>query len=559
MKLTEAKRVLELINTKKIDLSEEGVVEKIKKARGVFIKFYKNNPSAFIGDFITINDGKTNEIIPFKLNKAQQEVVKHLDKRFICAPKARQLGITTLTNALALHHALFVKSANVTCMSINTAKAQGNLKIIKSMFRSMPDWVQKVVLLHDEGTEHKHQDNLSLWTFKSRMTNTDISIRVASASATESARGDTPTFLHWTETAFADEAEDIFTSIFPGLSRKAGSMIILESTGNGSVGFFHDVSMGVKKGFEVIFLPWHYEPEYKDDTDKLEDIQIELVLERMGIKDRPEYLLDNQMSWYLKQSETLGKAKCQQEYPLTVSQVFQATSNSFFTFEAQNSITSAIPKVQMNMQHNLLSIKTEGPGKIFELPDPEMEYLISVDPCVGETESSDATSINVFNPDGVEVASWHEKMAPDSTIDTCIALAKYYNDALLVIENNGIGEYINRVIVQYRFYSNVYAEVAGKYGIMTNVSTKPIMVATLQNMLTTGKMIINNSTIKGEMQSFEAHTMKAQKGSHDDAVMSAAIGAYAFSRKPPLRKAYHETHRNYFGDGAMPKPKSKYC
>ena len=51
----------------------------------------------------------------------------------------------------------------------------------------------------------------------------------------------------------------------------------------------------------------------------------------MGTDLIPDFLDDDQLKWYEQTSETLGKAKAQQEYPLTIEQVFLATNSSFFS------------------------------------------------------------------------------------------------------------------------------------------------------------------------------------------------------------------------------------
>ena len=124
MKIEEANKILEISLTRDIALDKE-TANKIKIAKKVFINHYKDNPKAFVEDYFRILHGDTNEECDFILNEAQGAVIEALkSSRRIAVPKARQLGITTLTNALALFHATFTTNANVIVMAMKTDNAQ---------------------------------------------------------------------------------------------------------------------------------------------------------------------------------------------------------------------------------------------------------------------------------------------------------------------------------------------------------------------------------------------------------------------------------------------------
>ena len=536
MKVIEANRILEAVHSNPDIVIDDATALRIQEAKKSFVSHYRGNARAFIEDFITILDGNTNEEIQFKFNTAQVLLVNELENsRWLAAPKARQLGITTLTNALALHHALFVNNANTICMAVKTDNAVENLRRIKGMFKSMPEWVQKTVMLW---SKEEFLDNQHLWNFKSLITGSINKIEVSSASSEDSTRGKTPTFLHWTEVAFSDIAEDIFTSVFPALNRRQDSVIILESTGNGNNGFYYDICVGNKKGFGVVFMPWFLDHNYKKEV--VEKMDYEYISDLMGVEETPD-LTDEQLQWYQDTSETIGKAKCQQEYPINIEQVFQATSNSFFSARAQQSVVNQDPQFCFTMKHGLLTISETGAGQIYQPTDDTMEYILSLDPSSG---IEDPSSFNVISPDGEEVAYWNEYLDPDQVVEVAHALGKYYNDATIVVERNGIGQYILQRLLTSKFYPHIYHGDKG-HGILTSVATKEPMLATLQSLMTDGKLKFHNQKIREEMPTFRADTLKAEKGSHDDAVMSAALAAFVFKNNPPLLKVHTEYFREY--------------
>ena len=97
MNLSESNKVLEVALTQDITLDKEAA-KKITKAKEVWVSHYSQNPKDFIESYVKILHGSTNDECDFILNDAQCALVEAMeDNRFVAAPKARQLGITTLT------------------------------------------------------------------------------------------------------------------------------------------------------------------------------------------------------------------------------------------------------------------------------------------------------------------------------------------------------------------------------------------------------------------------------------------------------------------------------
>ena len=544
MKITEANKILEVALTKDIKM-DKATATKIAAAKAKFFEYYNSRPRAFIEDYIKILHGKTNEECDFILNEAQRSLVDAMGKKkWVAAPKARQLGITTLTNALALHHSLFVSNANVICMAMKTDNANENLRRIKTMFKTLPAWVQKLTMDWDEAKGH--QNNMGLWSFRSKLTNTSNKLEVSSAASEDATRGKTPTMMHWTEVAFSPAAGQIFTSVFPALNRRSDSVIVLESTGNGNSGFYYEVCTKIRKGFEVVFMPWFMDPEYKKDGDELSEQDLEYIKDLMGVSEFPEGLSEAQLRWYRDTSEVTGKAKCQQEYPVSVEQVFQATNSSFFSFQVMQKLGGNEPLHYLSYDGNYLQQRALGPGEVYQTPNPEYEYLMSVDPTEG---SNDPAVIMIFDPDGNEVLFWREKMPPEGLIRLVDALGKQYNMASLLIESNGVGIYVLNSLLNQFMYPNVMF-FQGKPGLMTNGKTKPEACAMLQDFITSDRFKINNSMLAHEMSTFEAETLRAVKGDdyHDDVVLASAIAAYGFSYRPPLKKMVQDIYSDYTND-----------
>lgn len=537
MKHQEASKILKVVFEKNIDLDKKSV-EKIRTAKKAFIGYYTDNPKEFIETFIKIIHYKTNSEVDFILNRAQKKVIKeYSDSNWLAVPKARQLGITTLTNALALHHSLFVNNAFVACMAVKNSNAEENLGRIRTMFSSMPKWVQSL-LLH--WNDKEYFSNKSQWTFKSLVHNTTSTVEVASAASEDSTRGKRITFCHWTETAFSDVADKVFTSMSPSLRRRPDSKVIIESTGNGATGFYYDVCTGKKKGFKVVFLPWYEDDDYRSD-DLLNEQ--ERILVKDYIDGEIDHLDEKQLAWYYHTALEMGVNSCQQEYPNNVEQVFLSTNKSFFVPNCINKIEHKKPIYYLNYTDGFLSKSHAGPCQVWEAPKNASEYLIAVDASEGIIDPS---SITVISPSGEEVAHWHSKYTIDALGDLLVKLARHYNNAWIAVESNGIGNTLIHILKNTHFYQFLH-QYEGKVGVRTSQITKPLMLSELQTSILEGKMVFHNTLLPEEMKTFQADTLKAMKGDgiHDDVVISSAIAALMFNVRPPKYKRINNTFRDY--------------
>ena len=543
MEILESKKILEAVLTKDVKLDKESA-KRVAKAKKVFVTHYSGDPKAFIEDFIKILDANTNEEIPFLFNEAQKEATRNLmeimgTQEELALPKARQLGITTWTNAVALHHSLFNRNANVVCMAMKTDNAQENLRRIKTMFSTMPKWVQQLVMKWDE---KKHLNNQGLWSFTALIPKSENKLEVASASSEDATRGKTPTFLHWTETHFSDMANAIFTSIYPALSRRANSVVVLESTGNGSSGFYYEVCTGRRKGFRVVFLPWFLDPHYRLEGGELTEADREYMKDLMGVEEIPDHIDDDQLRWYRARSETIGKAKCQQEFPINVEQVFQATSSSFFSYKTVQKLKTKVPLRTLAFEQGYLSVRPGGKGEVYHDIKTEYEYLIGVD---GSEGAIDPAAITIVDPEGQEVLFWNDKMVPNDLCHLLDTLGKQYNNAKILIEANGIGQHFLHSLMSHYLYPNV-AFVDGKPGLRINANKADIF-ATLQSSILEDKMTFNNPLLAEEMPRVDAEKLKSPRGVgiHDDTVDACAIAAYGFRLFPPKKKFVQDYYEDY--------------
>lgn len=148
------------------------------------------------------------------------------------------------------------------------------------------------------------------------------------------------------------------------------------------------------------------------------------------------------------------------------------------------------------------------------------------------------------------VAQWYGHVDMDILAWKSAQIAKWYNDALLVIESNTLetkdrdryvdGDQTSFILLQIKeVYSNLYArrrsedEIAEgapvKYGFHTNVSTKPMVISTLIKVV---REAMYNERDEGTLFEYNCYERKqngsygATSGNHDDRLMTRAIGLH---------------------------------
>jgi hypothetical protein len=180
--------------------------------------------SRFFANEFTIINKERNEV-PFVLNPAQQHFIENL------APlnnvlKNRKHGISSVSLGIAVTKFLIGQNERCASVSFDDSSAQMQLQRAKQFLDSYQRINNiKVPLKYN---------NTNLWQLEvtrpdgTKYTNT---LRVGSARSKSFGRGDDITFLHITETAFAEDLQKLLSGI--GEAVTTNSITILETTANG--------------------------------------------------------------------------------------------------------------------------------------------------------------------------------------------------------------------------------------------------------------------------------------------------------------------------------------
>lgn len=267
-------------------------------------------------------------IVPFKPNRAQRRLMKHLHKRNIIL-KARQLGFTTFIAILFLDCALFAhkqrpESCAIVAQTDEVAKEIFRDKI-KFAYDQLPAYLREAMpLLRDNQSKVEFAHNGS-W------------IRVST-----SFRGGTLTRLHISEfgkicAKFPERAEEVVSGSIPAAEM---GMIFIESTAEGRDGHFFKMcqrsrrllDLGRKltsKEFRFHFFPWWDDMQYRMDPENVVISRIENdYFDEVEASMRCSIDIE-QRAWWISVRDNVYSGEDEmmwQEYPSTPDEAFQVST-----------------------------------------------------------------------------------------------------------------------------------------------------------------------------------------------------------------------------------------
>lgn len=187
----------------------------------------RQNPIKWMEDNLKIQH-PAHGIIPFKLYDFQKKVIKlFLQKHFIITLKSRQIGMSTIVQAICLWSALHYSNYNILIISAGQRNASSFLGKIRNMYEYLPNNEWKLKL---------ETDNKQSLTFSNGS-------KITAIPATRSASlGESINLLVIDEAAFIERVEEVYQAAYPTISRAFKSHagkpygIIIISTPNGTSG-----------------------------------------------------------------------------------------------------------------------------------------------------------------------------------------------------------------------------------------------------------------------------------------------------------------------------------
>ena len=493
---------------------------------------------------IVPKNDKEGAIIPFRLNYAQRQLTDlfqtELDTKgrvWIVVLKARQQGFSTYLQARAYHY-LSMRPHKTAFLVTNHSDTTDHLfGMIKQTHDHMvPELRPKV-----------KASNKSELVFKELNTH----IRVATAGGKAVGRGHTPKFAWLSELAYWPDAHaktnlDGFLQGVP----KEGSVIIVESTACGVTGPFAELwrnAVAGKNGFTPFFSPWFWSEDYRDPpSDAIQQPGGLTPLEEALVADHGLDLA--QLQWRRNKIASYDGDldRFHVDYPATPDEAFIGTGSNVYNvrkLDAAMQVADRTPPLRREKRlpdGSWVRADQAGELSVYRDIEPNDTYVIGADIAQG-LPTGDYSVAQILDNEKRLVATWRGKINPVEFAKVLAELGYKYNEAQIIIENNGPGLVTLSELRHHMFYPNLFKkrteskdanDETDTLGFGTNKATKPMILARLGQALDTDEITITDTRTLEEMRyfiEFEDGRMGNEKGKgkHDDCVIALALANYA--------------------------------
>lgn len=426
-------------------------------------------------------------LIPIKLYEYQKDIIKKTtDHRRTCVVTSRQAGKTTTAVCLILHYILFNDHKLVALLANKGDAAREILDRIKTAYEALPKWLQQGVIEWNKGSVEFENGSKIL----------------AAATSSSAIRGKSVSFLYIDETAFVENWDEFFASVFPTISSGTSTKILLTSTPHG-LNHFYKTCEGAKagkNGYQFVQVLWTDVPgrdeKWREETLAAMDFDTEKFAQEM-------------------ECEFLGSSG---------------------TLIAGWKLKQLVYKE---------AVKEVGGIIVYEEPKPDGNYVIVVDVSRGKgLDYSAFQVIDISQMPYVQVGAYRNNMiTPVDYAAAVHAAAKYFNDANILVEVNDIGEQVAGIIFEEYEYENMLltenngregkrllSGVAGfngkaDKGIRTTKSVKSIGCSMIKLLVEQNQLIINDFETIREMSTFsqKGTSYEAEPGNHDDLMMCLVL------------------------------------
>lgn len=420
-------------------------------------------------------------IIPLReYQKRTLKVYVNPNERRVLNLSPRQSGKTTVVSIYILHYILFNDNKHCAVIANKNTSAKEILERIKFAYQRLPLWLQQGLKVDG-------------WNANSiKLTNGSVVEVGPTTEATIS--GKSIALLYIDEVALIPNnlAEPFFDSILPVVSSSKTSKIIMTSTPKG-LNIWHDFwskAISRESDYFPIRVHWNEVPMLT-----------------------PEF----------KESEirTRGIRYWKQEYECD----FLGSSSTLIDAEFLIKMT----------RHHPIEMRFRSFLSIYERPIRGCKYVLGVDSAKGTGLDYSVVQVLKYKDkyEIEQVAVYrNNKISTNDFAQIVVEIAKFYNEALVMIENNGVGEgVINTLWFDIEYENLVNLDPKG-FGVMATRSTKLKGNLLLRDYIQLDRVKIVDSYTIDELSKYQEEEGKLNIFScstgNDDCVTALLWGIYFF-------------------------------
>jgi hypothetical protein len=466
-------------NLKRANVNLEWTPEQIKE----FLKC-KDDPLYFIKTYVKIVNVDEG-LVPFELYNFQEDIVGSVvNNRFTICKMPRQSGKTTTVAAAILWHVLFNENYNVAILAHKQSQSKEILSRIQLAYEHLPRWLQM-------GVSEWNKGNIEL---------ENGSKILASATSSSAVRGGSFNLIYLDEFAFVPSnlQETFFASVFPTISSGQTSKVLITSTPNG-MNLFYKLWVDAEEKrnqYNTIDVHW------SDVPGRDEQWRIDMISNTSEDQFRVEF-------------------ECE----------FVGSTNTLISPTKLRSLAHRKP---VHIQDSL---------RMYETPIPGHSYTIVVDTSRGV--GIDASAFQVIDTTQYpykQVCVYHNNnISPLAYPNVVFNVAKNFNDAYVLVENNDIGAQVADIIHEDLEYGNIFwtssmgragqvlssgfGDKKNTKGVRTTSNVKRIGCSNLKDLIETDKLILQDLDTIIELSRFVRvnDSFQAEEGAHDDMVMCLVL------------------------------------
>lgn len=470
--------------------------------------------SYFTVRYVRIYNATARAWVRFDLWPAQQTALAHMaQERLLVILKARQLGLSWLCLSYALWMALFEAPATVLLFSLREVEAVDLLARMRGIYDRLPVWMQ---------ARRTVQNAARLWELSNGS-------RVL-AFSTRGGRSYTGSLALVDEADYVPDLATFLNAVKPTVD--AGGKLFLVSTSDKQrpVSPFKNLFRAARRAeenrkeqianrarssptsyllpplsssagdYQALFLPWHARPDRSAVWH--ERTQAEMFAQR-GTHD----------DFYA-------------EYPATPEEALAPEQlDRRLPYDWLQAVTEFLPACADSSAPALAGLTVYAP------PAPDHSYVIGADPAEGIPHRDASAACVLDAATWEEVATLAGPLEPGVFAQALAHLARYYNQADLLVERNNHGHAVIRSL-QERGDVRLLEGYDGRPGWLSNIKGKPLLYDAVAEAVRSGACRIRCGETVAQLASIEASTLAAPAGLHDDRAdaFALALAALAYGR-----------------------------
>lgn len=444
-----------------------------------------NSIQYFVTEYVQIYNATKRNWIPFALWPEQTATLATMDaERLVVVLKARQLGLSWLSLAYALHSLVFKAPSTILLFSLKEAESIELLIRLLAMYKRLPPTFRALTVIRSSS---KH---LEISTGSRAL-----------AFSTKGGRSYTGTLAIVDEADFVPDLALFLNAVKPTID--AGGKLFLISTSDKSrpVSTYKNIYRAAvdKIGdYTSVFLPWFAHPDRDDEWHTR--TKAEMYAQR-GTHD------DFYAEYPATPEEALAPEQLDRRIPLDWLKPCIVDG----------------PPLDSTPIHPALPLL-----HLYEEPIPGHHYVIGADPAEGNPNSDDSAATVIDATLWAEVAAYAAKVEPTVFAGYLDSIAAFFNHADILPERNNHGHTVIAALKatgQHR----VLDGFDNKPGWLSNVKGKVILYDRTADAIRDQSITIRTPDTISQLASIEASTLRAPEGLHDDRADSFALAVAALS------------------------------